>query len=312
MKSSDPSLPRSAASGDWRALAGTRAFAFWGFLSLLYGQLALSLIPTWSDGTYYDYGWLSLVLVPFFFLARWREVGLDPTVLDERLRRLAVSLPVMGLVLAAIAVITVLRMTQGADSGWRTPLYLHAFTVLGLTAVLLFRLQGRSAIAYWACAITVLLAVPLPSQLEFSLIHGLTTGVLEFALFVNRMLGLPLMSQGETIFANGIPLQVSDGCSGIRSFQSGIFAGFVLGEFLRLPLISRLVLLASGLGLAFLMNGCRVIYLVRHAVAHPGADLQKVHDISGYVSLTMTFVLIATVGWLLTKLDEAIKKRRQG
>jgi exosortase/archaeosortase family protein len=312
MKSPDSSLPRSTASGDWRALAGTRAFAFWSFLSLLYVQLAFALMPSWSDGTYYDYGWLVPFLAPFFFLTRWRESGLDAAQLDERLRRLAVSLPMMGLVLAGVALITLLRMTQGADSGWRTPLYLHAFTVLGLTAALLFRLQGRSAISYWACAITVLLAVPLPSQLEFSLIHGLTTGVLEFALFVNRMLGLPLMSQGETIFANGIPLQVSDGCSGIRSFQSGIFAGFVLGEFLRLPLLSRLVLLASGLGLAFFMNGCRVIYLVRHAVAYPGSDLQKVHDLSGYVSLTLTFVLIATVGWLLGRLDESMKKRRQG
>jgi exosortase/archaeosortase family protein len=81
---------------------------------------------------------------------------------------------------------------------------------------------------------------------------------------------------------------------------------------MRLPLVSRLVLLVSGFGLAFLMNGGRVIYLVRHAVAHPGADLEKVHDISGYVSLTLTFVLIGTAGWLLGRLDESMKKRRQG
>jgi exosortase/archaeosortase family protein len=121
------------------------------------------------------------------------------------------------------------------------------------------------------------------------------------------MLGLPLESSGETIFANGIPLQVSDGCSGIRSFQSGIFAGFVLGEFLRLAPLSRVVLFASGLGLAFLMNGCRVIYLVRHAVAHPDADLQKIHDISGYVSLSLTFVLIAGAGWLLAAIETKVR-----
>jgi exosortase/archaeosortase family protein len=144
--------------------------------------------------------------------------------------------------------------------------------------------------------------VPLPSRVEFSLIKGLTDGVLDFALFANRMTGLPLESSGETIIADGIPLHVSDGCSGIRSFQSGIFAGFVLGEFLRLGLISRALLVASGLGLAFFMNGFRVIYLVRHAVAHPDADLQKVHDVSGYVSLTLTFVLIAATGWGLLKL----------
>jgi exosortase/archaeosortase family protein len=266
-------------------------------------------MPTWSDGTYYDYGWLALFVVPFFFLTRWRETGPSGAELEERLRRLAISLPIMGLVVGCLLLITLLRMTQWADSSWRPPLVFHGLIVLGLTAVLLFRIQGRSIAAYWGCTIVVLLVIPLPMGFESSLIHWLTRGVMEFALFVNRMLGLPLASQGETIFANGIPLQVSDGCSGIRSFQSGIFAGFVLGEFLRLPLLSRLVLLASGFGLAFLMNGCRVIYLVRHAVAHPGADLEKVHDMSGYVSLTTTFLLIAGVGWLLARLEERMKDR---
>jgi exosortase/archaeosortase family protein len=309
MKSSLHSTSGSALPKDWRALAGTRAFAFWSFLALLYLQLALSLIPTWSDGTYYDYGWLALFLVPIFFLSRWAESGPDAAQFDDRLRRLAVSLPMMALVLATIGLITLLRMTQWADSSWRPPLILHGLTVLGFTAVLLFRIQGRSIIAYWGCAVVVLLVIPMPMRLEFSLIHWLTEGVMEFALFVNRMLGLPLMSQGETIFANGIPLQVSDGCSGIRSFQSGIFVSFALGEFMRLPMVSRILLLASGFGLAFLMNGCRVIYLVRHAVAHPGADLDKVHDISGYVSLTTTFLLIAAVARLLALLGERMKQR---
>ncbi len=285
-----------------------RALAFRVFLALLYAQLAWALVPSWNDGTYYDYGFLVPFLAPFFFLNRWKESGPDAAALDRGLRRLAGSVPIMLLVVTAVALATLLRLAQWADSGWRTPLYLHAFTVLGLTAVLLFRLQGRSAIAYWPCAVIVLLAVPLPSNLESSLIHGLTMGVLEFALFINRMLGLPLESSGETIFANGVPLQVSDGCSGIRSFQSGIFAGFVLGELLRLSLVSRILLIGSGLGLAFLMNGGRVIYLVRHAVAHPGADLQRIHDLSGYVSLTLTFVLIAGVGWLLGRCETSLRR----
>lgn len=286
-----------------------RALAFWVFLSVLHAQLALALMPSWSDGTYYDYGYLAAVLVPYFFLVRWKECALPPNELDLRLRKMATSPPLIVLVIVAIAAVTLLRMAQWADSGWRTPLWLHAFAVLGTSGWLLARLLGRKAIAFWGCAVVVLLAVPLPTRMEFTLIHGLTQGVLEFSLFVNRMMGLPLMSQGETIFANGIPLQVSDGCSGIRSFQSGIFAGFVLGEFLRLGAISRLVLLAAGLGLAFLMNGARVIYLVRHAVSHPGADLQKVHDVSGYVSLTLTFLLIAGVAWLLWKNAEASRAR---
>ncbi len=281
----------------------TRTFAFWAFLSLLHLQLAMALMPTWNDGTYYDYGFLIPFLLPYLFMQRWAESGLTETQLDEGLRRLTRQPFVILMVGAALLLITLLRMTQWADSGWRTPLYLHASVVLGLTVILMAMLQGRRIIAYTGCGLLVILAVPLPTNFEKSLIQGLTVGVLETALFVNRMLGLPLESSGETIYANGIPLQVSDGCSGIRSFQSGIFAGFVLGEYLRLKIAPRILLVASGLGFAFVMNCIRVIYLVRHAVAHPGADLQKVHDISGYFSLSFTFLLIAGFGWLLLKVQ---------
>lgn len=297
--------PTATAKGisPWSERIGTRTFALAAFFSLLHLQLALALMPTWADGTYYDYGFLVPLLLPYLFLQRWGESGLNPSELENAAGRLGRNVPVIVMVVATLVAITLLRMTQWADSGWRTPLYLHAFVVLGLSVVMLAMLLGKRIVAFTGCALLVVLAVPLPTNFEKSLIHGLTVGVLETSLFVNRMLGLPLMSSGETIYANGIPLQVSDGCSGIRSFQSGIFAGFVLGEFLRLPIVSRVMLLASGLGFAFLMNCARVIYLVRHAVSHPDADLQKIHDISGYVSLTATFLLIAGLAALLLKLE---------
>lgn len=304
-----PSLPKAPPfqnqNGKPAVRWGTREFAFWSFLSLAFAQLALALAPSWSDGTYYDYGFLVPFLLPAFFLARWKEIAPPPDQLDRGLCRLASSWQVRILVCATFVAVVLLRLVEGADSGWRAPLYLHAAILVSLGAYLLHQLAGRRILSLWPCAVLVFLAVPLPSRIEFSLIKGLTDGVLDFALFTNRMTGLPLESSGETIIADGIPLHVSDGCSGIRSFQSGIFAGFVLGEFLRLGLISRALLVASGLALAFFMNGFRVIYLVRHAVAHPDADLQKVHDVSGYVSLTLTFVLIAATGWLLSKLAPA-------
>ena len=54
----------------WAKVIRAPEFAFWLFLSLLYGQLALALLPSWSDGTYYDYGFLVPFLAPAFFMAR--------------------------------------------------------------------------------------------------------------------------------------------------------------------------------------------------------------------------------------------------
>ncbi len=51
----------------------------------------------------------------------------------------------------------------------------------------------------------------------------------------------------------------------------------------------------------------RLDAFLAHAVAHPDADLQKVHDISGYVSLSLTFILIAGAGWLLAKIETKLR-----
>ncbi|MEM9283870.1 MAG: archaeosortase/exosortase family protein, partial [Verrucomicrobiota bacterium] len=128
-----------------------------------------------------------------------------------------------------------------------------------------------------------------------------TERVMEAAVGYNRFMGYPLTMAGETIFANGIPLQVSEGCSGIRSFQSSVFAGFVIGEFLRLKWHSRILLVLLGAGLAFLGNCGRVIFLVHHAFQHGDENLQKLHDVSGYVSLAATLAAIVGLGLLIDK-----------
>lgn len=279
-------------------------FPFWLFLILWFGQLCLALAPSWGDGTYYDYGYMVLLVVPFFFLIRWSELRTGQDSLEAEVPRLIRSPLTIGLFLLSLVVIVILRLIQTVDSGWRAPLWIHAFIVVGFSVYCLGRIVGwRGLSSFLPCIILIFLAVPLPSTVEFSLIHGLTQGVVDAAVFANRMLGLPVTSSGETLFANGIPLHVSEGCSGIRSFQSSIFAGFVLGEFVRLSILNRIVLLGLSLVTAFCMNCFRVIYLVQHAAGNPEADIQKIHDISGYVSLTFTFAIIFGISNLLKRFE---------
>ncbi len=285
---------------DW---VRSETFPFWLFLILWFGQLCLALAPSWGDGTYYDYGYMVILVVPFFFLTRWSEIDGAEARLKEGVPKLIRSPWVILSFVAALGCIVVLRLIQTVDSGWRAPLMIHSLIMVGFAAFCLGRILGwKPLLAFIPCAILIFLAVPLPSSVEFSLIHGLTERVVDTAVFANRMLGLPVTSSGETLFANGIPLHVSEGCSGIRSFQSSIFAGFVLGEFVRLSFTGRILLLGISLAAAFCLNCARVIYLVQHAAAHPSADLQKVHDISGYVSLSLTFVTIFYLATLLKKI----------
>lgn len=276
---------------------------FWMFQGLWFGQLCLALVPVWGDGTYYDYGYMILFLVPYFFYLRWIEKEDRRERLTQEVPRLVRSPLIVTVFLFSFCLVVLLRLIQTVDSGWRAPLWIHAFIVIGFSALCFGRITGRKGLLPFAsCAIIILLAVPLPSSVEFSLIHGLTERVIDAAVFANRMLGLPVTSSGETLFANGIPLHVSEGCSGIRSFQSSIFAGFALGEFVRLSVLNRIAVLLLSLATAFCMNCLRVVYLVQYASRHPEADLEKVHDISGYISIALTFLIILGFAGLLRRL----------
>lgn len=278
----------------------------WTFLALLWGQFFWALYPSWSDGTYYDYGMTVPFLAVFFFWTRWQEIPCDNTLSADRPEPSG-KRPVIWIVLLATVIITtLLRLVESVDTGWRLPLYFHGGIVLLVTTWFLSRLQSwAKLVTFWPVAILTILAIPLPSGIESSLIHQLTGGVVEVSVFTNRMAGLPVMSSGETLFVNGVPLQVSEGCSGIRSFQSSLFAGFVLGEFVRLTVTGRLMLVLLSLVTAFAMNCLRVVFLVQYAAANPHADLEHIHDQSGYVSLTLTFGIIMGLAYLLGRTGES-------
>ena len=286
---------------DWRALTPV-----WAFLAVWFGQFFLALAPNWADGTYYDYGYLAPPLAIIFFASRWAEMtkGLNQEAIVDAFSK-AIRSPIVWVPgLIAILFAALLRLMETVDSGWRAPLYLHWFLLWGTTGLLFIKALGLSRSAsLLPVAIVTLLSVPLPSAIEFSLIHGLTEQVMETSVGLNRFMGFPLTMAGETIFANGIPLQVSEGCSGIRSFQSSIFAGFVIGEFLRLHWSLRILLILSSAAFAFIGNSARVVYLVRHAFRHGEENLQKLHDTSGCVSLSVTLAAIVGFGLLIDKLQ---------
>lgn len=271
---------------------------FWIFLCLLWGQFFLALYPTWADGTYYDYGFLVPPLLVFFFSIRWKELQTQVPAGEATLEPFRPSIPFLLLAGFGIAIITVLRLIETVDSGWRLPLFVHGFVVLSVSAALLSSSIGLPRLAHLLpVALLALFAIPLPSPVEFSLIHSLTDSVSGTAVFANRWMGYPVVASGETLLVNGIPLHVSEGCSGIRSFQGSLFAGFVAGEFFRLRIAHRIVLIASGLFLAFLANTIRVVFLVRHAALEGDSDLQSVHDRSGYVSLTTALLFLVLLAW---------------
>ncbi len=152
------SQPRSAPSDldKLKDLVRSETFPFWLFLSLWFGQLCLALEPSWGDGTYYDYGYMIILLVPFFFLTRWSEIEGAGDRLKTEVPKLVKSPWVITLFLVAFCPIVILRLIQTVDSGWRAPLVSHAVIVIAYAAFCLARVVGwKNLIRFAPCAILI-------------------------------------------------------------------------------------------------------------------------------------------------------------
>jgi exosortase len=206
----------------------------------------------------------------------------------------------LGLV-AAISAIAFLRLLERSDPLWRIPIWMHALTVAGLWHLLLHRLTGRS-LHFLPVTILALTAVPLPPMIENALIRRLTELVLAYSVPVDRALGMPVEMAGTALTAQGRVLQIDDGCSGIRSFQSLLMISVFFGEFFRLAWWKRLVMVASGVAAAFLFNGLRTVTLTWIFFERGEARFHQFHDLVGMITFALSGI---AVFWLASVLAGA-------
>lgn len=135
-----------------------------------------------------------------------------------------------------------------------------------------------------------LVSAPMVSAVESQLNLFLLRKVVTVVSFVFDVLGLPLEQQGNVLLLpNGGRVGVEDACSGIRSLTGCLFAGSFLAAVFLDRLWKKVALVAAALGLAFLTNLGRGLFLTAWAYNH-GADAIEgtVHDVAGYAVLGLT------------------------
>jgi exosortase len=267
------------------------------FLALLWLQLVYALHPNWMGHSYYDFGWVIPPVVIGLVAMRWRN-DIDPVVQTA-------PPPSIWLTIALFLVMLVpLRIIEHVDPFWRLPLWLHATVVLVITHLTIAAMRGRRAsLVLLPATLLVFLAVPLPSALEHSFVRILTDWVSACTEEILPFAGYPVERLGHSFLVGGEWVDVAKDCSGIRSFQSCLAAGFVLGELMRLSLLRRSVLLGSAILFAVLLNSARVLVLVR--ATHEGGreGMNEIHDQAGMVATTLTYFLIGILAWVLDRRD---------
>ena len=267
-------------SNDWLPLAGV--IALW-----VPAMIAASYV--WGHGEYYDYGWFVPPAALWLAIRRWND--LDGPVLLLRRR----------VVLAAAAVlvpwILVLRILGHTDLFWRLPIGLLGMTAVVASHGLIAATRGGRAAAGFAwISLLWLSALPWPSVVEVGIVHHLTRWVVAAAAETFQLFGKPVEVVGDRLRLHGLTVEVTDGCSGVRSLQGFVMATWFFAELQRLSVTRTGILLTCACGAAFVVNVARSFALAQIRFERGPAAFERAHDSLGLLA----FLVSAAVFYLVS------------
>lgn len=246
----------------------------------------------WRYGEYYDYGWFVPPAALWLMIRRWKDLGISPDSVSWR--RLALSAAVL------VPWVLVLRVLGQADPSWRLPMGL-----LGLTAALVSHVWIASAygwrISAGFCWITLLAlsALPWPSAVEVRIVEHLTDGVIHAVVEWFQISGRPVEMIGDRLRLHEVTVEVTDGCSGVRSFQSFMMATWFFAEVQRMRPARVAWLLAVACVTAFVVNTVRTHALASIRFDHGVEAFDRAHDWLGLLAFVVSAAVFYWVsGWL--------------
>ena len=267
-------------------------------LAALWLHFFWCLVPSWRFGQYYEYGFLVPVLACGF---AWRRAGMldavtSPPWQPGRLTdRFLLAMAALGL-LALIP----LRVIETGDPGWRPPIVLHGLLVTAAVHLALARWRGwKVSVFFMPVSLFAWSAVPYLYQIEQGLVRHLTDMVIGLAHEVFLLVGQPVERVGTRLVLGGRAVDVTDGCSGIRSVQSLVMAALFFGELLWLRWPARLALVGTGLAAAVVFNTGRACYLASVQFARGEDAAHAAHDPAGHLAFAAAALVLYLAARLL-------------
>ncbi len=239
------------------------------------------------------YCWLVPVLALYLFSVRWRDR--PPPAPGQEGKRLA------GWMLIA-AVLPLAWLFREANPEWRLLGVIFAVIAMGAALLYLREMGGRAWVRHFTGPVLFFLAaVPWPSVLEKTVTGALMPLNARIALEGLHWMGIPASLRGTLISLPHGTLGVEEACSGIRSLQTTIMAAWFIGELNLLKRMARLGLLAAGVGVAFLTNVLRTLFL-GFCAARGGLEAARSwHDTAGLVVLGANAAFILFLGMRLAR-----------
>ncbi|MBI3849432.1 MAG: exosortase/archaeosortase family protein [Verrucomicrobia bacterium] len=303
-------------------------------LAALWGPVIYLLGAQWTFFGQYNYGWAVPVLCIYLAWERWQtgkrraqsaepgavepgnierstfniqhstsnvqKVGERKADLNSQLSTLNFGSPTVWLLFVGGVLLWATRILQEANPVWRAASYGLAMEAVAVTLLLLYLTGGASRVKQFAFPIVFfLVAVPWPTPVESAVIQNLTR--LNSAAVVELLngFGVPALARGNVIEVSTGMVGIDEACSGIRSVQATLMVSLFFGEFYRLRVAPRLMMVVGGLVSAMLFNLARMFLLTWVASRDGTQAIEKWHDPAGVTILVACFLFLWGLGvWL--------------
>jgi exosortase len=274
----------SVSIGGARRFAVASAVGSCAFALLIFSPILYHMVRHWQAVPDYSHGFLVAPLAVYFAWERRRALarapvepswwGLAPLALGTA----ALAVGRLGVELMSMRVAFVL-------------------TLIGLVLLLLGRPIFR-ILAFPLCFL--FLMVPLPQSLVNVVAFPLQLLAADLAVQTLQWFGLPVLREGNIIHLPNAPLFVDTACSGLRSLMALGTLGVVFAYFFRKTWGERLVLVASTLPIAVLVNSFRVVLTAALTYRYgPGMAEGVIHQTEGFFTFALAFGLLLIEARLL-------------
>jgi exosortase len=249
-------------------------------LILLYHGIAVKLVTDWYEIPDFSHGFLIPFFAGFLLWDKRDELRSTPIVPSWA----GFSLVILGLFVLLLGVL-------GAD------LFFQRTSFVILISGIVWTLLGRPMLGRIKFVLFVLLlAIPLPTILFNQITFPLQLLASSFASSLLRVVGVPVLQDGNVINLPAMPLEVAEACSGIRSLMSLFTVAVIYGYFLESQTWRRVVLALSSLPIAVAANVAR-IFGTGLCVQYwdPEKALGFFHEFSGWLMFVISLSFLYLV-----------------
>jgi exosortase len=262
----------------------------------LYQDVAVQLVRDWTIDENYSHGFLVVPLASYF---AW-----------ERRTRLAM-LPIRASRLGLVVILFSLAVMSAGALG--AEMFLARISMVGVLAgtVLFVWGAGHLRLLIFPLAF-LLLMVPLPALIFNQIAFPLQLVASQFGETTLRIIGVPVLREGNLIVLANTTLEVAEACSGIRSLVSLLTLGIVFGYFIDHRRSVRVAVAIATIPVAVAANGARIAGTGIAATFYgAGAAEGFFHTFSGWLVFGTAFAMLMVSHHLTVHVVSMVERFRR-